>query len=223
MARHTASQICAVPLKTPASAGGMWEGTSHSDLIKLTEGHLKSTGLTPYEFRGSVARDGFDVAAGWLVSGHPNISRGVPGLAVVHSNARRQAMNFYSGTVTADGVPVVVGIIKGWRAVKDVDRRAELARVFGEWADYQLVSVVVTHRLTQEPLTNDRAEAVLMNAGRKKLVPWNRIGLVDAFWRRNGNKTKLGFLAAVWEWVKRSPAHEQMERMYRVTNMTANG
>lgn len=204
------------PLKVPPGAGHLWAGLPHGELIGTLLARFKELEMAPIEPRFDLSRDGADLTAGWQFVSYPTWKRGInAGFAVSASNAMRKLQQFYVGAVEeSTGTPVVTEVFNGWRYVKDVDLTEASRTAVTHWIKSVEGIGDVIDTLRSTPLTNREVGAFMMAAGRRKILPWTRIGNVDREFRRStGDPTAWGLMRAFWKSAATSPARDQMTQV----------
>ncbi len=82
----------------------------------------------------------------------------------------------------------------------------------------------VVEDMKQSKIKSAQCEHILMQAGRQRILPWSRIGQVDAEYRcptyaDHDEKTSWGLYNAFTHIVKQSPALQQMDKMNKFRNL----
>jgi hypothetical protein len=221
----TIDDVRRCPVKTPRKVGHLWAGIPHGKLIDALQNEFRRHGSTPYDCRYDLSRDGADLAASWQSSDYPGWTRGIEaGFGLVTSNARRRALTFYVGGVeTSTGTPIVVEAFQGWKYITGIDLASEASDAVDLWYDKVILIGHVIGLLKSEPITKRDVALLLMTAGRKKAIPWSRIGRIDWTWQHNGDATSWGLMKAFWTCASVSPAQDQMGQLRIFSNIVMSG
>ena len=86
---------------------------------------------------------------------------------------------------------------------------------------------LVMEGMKEKELQTQEVNNVLMEAGRQKLMPWSRIGQVDAEYRKptfeeHNEKTAWGLYNAFTYVVQKCPAHQQITSMNKFRELVLN-
>lgn len=217
--------LAGIKLVEPPRAGAWWKGIPHNRLVTQLE-------------KGLAKRDIKIVDQHWFVEGVDDgkltgsMELEIPGvktpegmnysLGINHSNNRDYILRFAVGAkvfICSNGM-VVGDFCLQRRHTSGFDLKEGL----GDGLDRYLKSVLsvkdVVQNLKAREMSPEGVDRVLMEAGREKLLPWSRIGVVDEQWRkprfsvfkeRNGWSLYNAFTYTV----QKCPAHEQMPAMNR--------
>ena len=217
----TLKQVRDQSLCPPPHAGHQWEGVAHCDLLNRLTAEFKSRGMLPCEYRTDLSRDGADLTAGFVTPVFPGWQKGLlGGCSLVSSNARRVALHFYAGVVEeATGTPLVTAQIPGWRYVKGADVEGGVKAAVDGWCQEVEKAADLWAGLKKSPVSPKEVAALLFTVGRKKILPWARIGRVDHAWQKNGVATRWGLVKAFWQVAAISPAQDQMGQCLMFTQL----
>ena len=185
----TLRQLGRVQLVTPPNAGSRWRGIRHADLVGVVRDSVEARGWGIERELYATARGGADMAGALLLRGVSDVQE-VPGvrfaLGILNSNSRRVALRLAVG---ASVVCCTNGVCTGDVLLSKVhDHTVDLVTAVGGALDQYASAVVripgMVGRLRETEVSPDRASAVLMEAGRRRLVGWATVGRVDREYRR---------------------------------------
>jgi hypothetical protein len=217
----------------PVNAGCVWKGVQHGELVDTIDRQLQAHGVQV-------------TGESWFVSGQNkerlsgSMTLKIPGyeapagsefsLGLHHGNDCAHALKF------AVGLQIFIcsnGMVSGDFVVR---RRHTLHfdvnEVVGHGLDRYLESIDGVTR-TVDSLkarafwTDDEVDGILMEAGREGLMPWSRIGQVDAEYRHptfedHAQHSGWGLYNAFTYVVQKSPPGRQIDAMSRFRDLILN-
>jgi hypothetical protein len=230
----TLSDLRKVPVTQPAHGPGkIWQGVQHGQLVDRLMDHARDTlGLTCDRSMSKfwTTKDGGDMAAALCVpaekSGIAKLGL-VPFLGLAASNRQEMVLTAYAGAVEeGTGAALIPGRLKRNKDAKwmyttsfDFDY---VCRVVWKWWFSQMVDVEETYeRMTYGPAVSPgRLNNVLMTIGRKKILPWSRVGTADrAFAPMPEPRTHAALLRAVAVPLSMSSPLDQLHNGWRLTTL----
>lgn len=191
-------------------AGKAWKGLPHSHLIEalLTEG--KSRGISFVPSLHLSPSEGILAAS---------LQAGEQMLGVLNDNTRRHSLRIYVGTALPQEYPVPLTrriLAKHTKGVSAQEVARETVEVL--LADYS-VSRQQRQEMRQRPVTTDlESNRVLMQAGRLGLMPWSRVGRVDALFS-NTDGSYWDLLQSFARIAALNPPTKQMEQVWRFASL----
>jgi hypothetical protein len=225
------------PLTPPPGHGSLWRGISHYELVQRIKRELTSVRIEPTGEWFFVSPDGQDMAGGLVIPFLGKNEQGKPvlppspgfafGLGIATSNARRRALNGYSGIFFMGGkwrtpTPLLMHrfrvarrpsmtnedvahtFVQKWRKGLDSQHRATLTRL-----DRRRISIA------------DR-EHLIIRAGENSLMSWSRLGRVHEKARGGSVQTYLDFIMGFAEVCAMSPPLLQQDNLYRFYELCRN-
>jgi len=217
-----------IPLVRPEKAGCRWKGVQHGEAVDAIIDETSTRGWSIGDMKFSLNKDNTELAGGMdLVIPEIDPPDGQRfSLGILTSNARTRAMRLYVGTM--------ISICNNGMATGEMilTRKHERTFNFVEELEPALDSYflaakqipLMVERLKETKIGPSEAEHILMEAGRRKLMPWAHIGLVDKEFRLprhadHGSGTSWALLQSFTEIVKRSPPRMQMDAMNSFRDM----
>lgn len=215
----TLAEVRAVPLVRPPGAGGYWAGIKHGDLVDGILNECKKRKWKILDTKFAVSGDGaalvgaFDVA----VPGVKTPADLTLGLGVIHANTRKCRARLVCGatvSVCTNGLVIGEVLMKRKHTINmDLDYELDAAldqyvvraKRIGKDVDELRINIAAHY-------SSDR---YLMEAARRKLMPWSRIGDVDREYHKPTypefqGDTAWGLLNAFSMIAKRNPPLKQM-------------
>lgn len=218
----TLEQIRKVPLVRPLEAGQYWQGLRHGELLDAILDETHSRRWKVVESRFTLSTDRADLA-GAIELEIPNTE--VPqgqrlALGILTSNARRHSLKMTVGSVVRvcqNGL-VTGEIVMARKHTSGFDIHEEVEHAFDSYLDRVQDIPKLVSFWQHESMSYREVEHVLMEAGRKHIMPWSRVGLVDHEYRNPrfeeyGSGTVWTLLNAFTFIVKRNPPLQQMEQI----------
>ena len=216
----TIEQLREVPLVRPAGAGSHWAGMQHGDLIDtLDDSIMMRAGWSLGDMKFSLSADQFDMAATCTVNidDCPAPDGQSLSIGLLTSNARRRALTMVVGTevaVCTNGM-CTGEIVLQQKHVKGADLFDTFDQALTKYHDKAKEIKTIVAGLQERELVGSEPDQILMEAGRRKLLSWGRIGHVDAEYRsprhtEHGTGTAWCMLNAFTEIVKAANPLRQM-------------
>jgi hypothetical protein len=171
----------------PEKVGRLWQGVSHKDLADTLIHCLENQQIRVDEEKWSLDGRGTAMigALGLTLPGLPDLPGQQYALGIRHSNDGRRAIQISCGTtvlVCHNGV-LTGQFILHRRHTTGLDLNKEMgAGVCRYLAEVAKVKTTV-EALQERPLSAAQADTALMEAGRRRLLPWSALGKVDAEYR----------------------------------------
>jgi hypothetical protein len=228
-----ADQLRAIPLETPDNAGRYWQGIQHGRLVDVLSMQIRNRGWEITESRFSLSKDQADLAGAFKMR-LPGVDtpEGMDlSLGFVTSNALRKSLKMVVGAVVqvCNNGMATGEIVMQKKHTKQFSLSDEIQKSLDVYeVKSQTIKETVT-RLRERELSPTEADEILMEAGRNHLMPFSRIGLVDAEYRKptfeeHGRGTSWALLNAFTYIVKKNPVHAQMNQMNKFRELlpTAN-
>jgi len=214
-----------IPLIRPPNAGRVWRGIPHSDLAEAIVNELETRDVTITDETWHVAGKTQDVLSGSLSLRIPN--REAPegttfSLGVHHGNMRNFALKI------AVGAKIFIcsnGMVSGDVTLRHLhtcnfNLRESISEGIEAYLEKTDSVTSIINSMKELPLSDLAAEHILMETGRKGLLPWSRVGKVDKEYRespfpefREHHGNGWGMYNAFTHVLQKSPAHEQIRAM----------
>lgn len=222
---RTLAEVRNVALARPADAGKFWKGIRHGVLVDVLLHEFDVRGWRVEDMRFAVSKNGTDLAAAFgLIVPETDAPEGIRfALGLMHNNNRERALKVYAGgTVEVCGNGLATGRVLVHRKHTRGLRLAE--RMSMAVDDFLLAAVNmdrVVDDLKRYRLRGGQYDHALVEAGRRGLMPWSRLGVVDEECRRPrwpdeiGTGTSWALLNAFTLVAKRNPPHRQMDQIDR--------
>ena len=206
------------------TAGRCWKGIAHGKLADGVIAGVESRGWTVTDSKFSLQRNAMDLVGAFnLMIPELELPEGQSmSLGLVASNGMTKATRIYVGTEVAvchNGM-ATGQVVMNRRKTINFNMCEEITRSLDGYFQ-QAIGVKNTVKCLRETeLSPDRADAILMAAGRNKLMPWNRISKVDAEYRKptfaeHGLGTAWALLNAFTYVAKETPVAKQMDQINR--------
>lgn len=177
-----------VPARPPWPGASRWTPINHGVLATTVVRVAEERGLRTRSHRWAVNGSETDLFGALVFDPSPRLrlARGLcPALALRHGNAGRYAVTLGFGAqvfVCSNGLLSVDHPLKR----KHTDG-LDLDAMIGEGVDAFLASArtidAFARRLQDTPLTRATADRVLVEAGRRRVLPWSALGRVESEWR----------------------------------------
>jgi hypothetical protein len=223
-----------VELKRPDRAGAYWQGIPHYDLSTTIIEAVRNRGWEIGEMQFALSPDQADLAGAMeLKVPGINIDGIGLGLGFITSNMMRTSLRLMVGgrvTICSNGLVTGEIILK----TKHTSRLDLGLKVVPALDSYEKRARRIEERVTNwksAHLKEDDVNGILMNAGRSKVIPWSRVGKVDAEFKtpsfdyKTEKDTAWDLLNAFTHIVKESPPLQQMGQINRFRQLlpyTAN-
>lgn len=220
-------------LKIPpiADAGENWRGIPHAQTVSavICEAEARSISVSSLDIALSGARTGdqSEMASSFgLVFPHCTPPKGMQfSLGIITSNAQRYASCAYLGVITEAeaGIPIVE---LNWkkRHTTHFDMETAIGELFDRVEDSLSIIPERISRLQQMVLTEEESMALLVQSGRltcytafgnKQIMPWSRIGRVDAQYHAYKERNAWNLLESFALIARMNPPLEQILQVYR--------
>ena len=213
-----------IPLRRPAKAGVRWKGIPHGVLAMVLTESITKRGWKITDTKFAVSPNEAEMAGAFqLEIPDINIPEGQKlALGLLTSNAMKRSLLMVAGTeVTCCENGLATGQIvlrrkhtTGFNLQNEIDESLTQYR--------REVSAIpnIVASLREYDLSNWEQCRILMTAGREKLMPWSRIGKVDAEYQKptfaeHGRGTSWSLLQAFTHHVKENSPLTQMTAMNR--------
>lgn len=221
-------QLKGINMERPKRAGAYWQGIPHHDLTSALIDEVNSRGWKITEQAYAVSKDKADLAGAFTleVKGLEAPEGQSLSLGFLTSNAMRRSLKMVVGTKVAccnNGMATGEIVLhkkhtSGFNLFKEIEEACDAYLI-------KAATIADTVKsLREQEIGEDDVDSILMEAGRSKLMPWSRIGAVDAEYRKptyaeHGTGTSWALLNAFTHTVKRNPPQQQMEQMNRFRAM----
>ena len=209
-------------LDRPAKAGNYWEGIQHGTLVTAFQDEIRSRGWKITEERFSLSKDKADLAGAFSLE----IEEVTPpegqtlSIGFITSNAMRIATKVLVGanvTVCRNGL-ATGEIVMQKKHTHGFNLFQEIEHSLDQYIPKAQKINHIVKSFQECEISSTNVDRVLMEAGRKRLMPWSRIGSVDKEYRNptfaeHGKGTSWALLNSFTHPVKRNPPMQQMEQM----------
>jgi hypothetical protein len=212
-----------IPLERPKDAGWRWKGIQHGELVDtiITDAEERNWGVG--ESRFSVSNNGAELAGAIAVSiPKAKAMDGMElGIGILTSNARKRALSiFVGGTVSVCTNGMTTGeIVLNRQHTLRLNLREQIQYALDDYAMAAFRIPRVVAGMRRRDLAESEYEHTLLEAGRRGLMPWSRLGDVDREYRiprfgsEFGERNSWALLNA-FTWVaKRNPPRRQLEQI----------
>ena len=222
-ANKTLEQLHDIPLVRPPNALSRWKGIQHGDLVEAIIGSVDDRGWAATDMQFAVGQDGARLAGAFdLALPELPAPAGLDfSLGVLTDNCCERALRLYVGArveVCNNGLATGVIVLRHKHTTK-FDLREELAVALDDyWMSARNMETVV-FGLKRCKLVGGQYEQILVEAGRRGLMPWSRLGNVDEEFCHPRFPDEIGMgtswaLLNAFTWVaKRNPPHRQMDQI----------
>tara|TARA_R110002020_G_scaffold115383_1_gene265294 strand:- start:2258 stop:3016 length:759 start_codon:yes stop_codon:yes gene_type:complete len=213
-----------IPLRRPEKAGLRWQGIPHGALAKSLIAAIEKRGWEVKDTKFSVSPNETEMAGALdLKINDVKLPEGMSlSLGILTSNAMKRSLIMVAGANVAcclNGMATGQIVMRrkhtiGFNLENEIQDSLDNYRQQVSWTN----QVVADLRETELP--QGRADRVLMEAGRQRLMPWSRIGKVDKEYRNptfaeHGKGTSWALLQAFTYHVKKNSPLTQMTSMNR--------
>jgi len=220
----TRAQLRKIPLVAPERASPIWKGIQHGELADTIVKGLEDRKVTIKDERWYTGHQNTHLTGSLTLTVPKKKSpKGMDfALGVHHGNDMCYALKFAVGT------KIFIcenGMVSGDISLRKLHtKNFNLEAAVGEGLDQFLNQLDLVGEFIESlkaiPISDDRRDELLMEAGRLKLLPWSRIGKVDKEFRKPtfqdfNQKTAWGLYNAFTYVIQKSPAHEQINGMNR--------
>lgn len=219
----THEQLHSITLQRPKHAGRIWTGVPHGELADALQDEINARpGWKVASSSFSLSKDKADLAGAFQVDiADLKAPEGMQfSIGFLTSNAMRRSLKIVVGTkvfVCNNGM-ATGEILMQRKHTNQFDIYSELETALDSYVDraQQIPKMVDSWR--SRNLTTRESDEILLNAGRAGIMPWSRIGKVDAEYRHStfadhNERTSFGILQAFTYVVQKSPPLAQMDMM----------
>jgi len=217
-------QLRATPLETPDNAGRYWQGIQHGRLVDVLSMQIQNRGWEITESRFSLSKDKADLAGAFKMR-LPGVDtpEGMDlSLGFITSNALRKSLKMVVGAVVqvCNNGMATGEIVMQKKHTKQFSLSDEITKSLDEYEIKSRNLKETVTQLRQRELSQVESDQILMEAGRRQLMPFSRIGAVDKEYHNptfaeHGRNTSYALLNAFTYIVKKNPVHAQMDQMNR--------
>jgi len=175
-----------IEIQRPERAGNRWKGISHYELATHVETSLKNKGIKILSETWSTDRTGQSLVGGlnltfplWMDI--PNIKGMDYSLGIRHSNNCKHALTFAVGTqimVCTNGL-ISGEFVLSRKHTNGLDLENEIEKGVDRFIEEAGKVENCIEQLKSRELSRLNADNYLMEAGRKRLLPWSHIGMVE--------------------------------------------
>ena len=180
----TVEQLHEIPLIRFERAGGRWQGIQHGELVSaiLDEARCRKWMVNSSKF--SVSAKGADIVGAFDLSvpDMPAPDGQTLSMGVINSNSHKSALTLLVGTtvtVCTNGMATGEIVLRN-KHIKGFDLYDGIELGFDEYELKAEEIDKVVAELKRARMDMTQVERALMQAGRDLLMPWSRIGKVDA-------------------------------------------
>jgi hypothetical protein len=225
-ANATIAQLQDIPLNRPSKAGARWKGVQHGDMVNalVTEFHKREWEVLSSQFAlDGPKEDKTADMVGAFDLRLPNMDAPEGqefSLGIMTSNGMRRATKYFVGTkvMVCNNGCSVGEIILHRKHTLNFNLEDAIRPALNEYVIAASKAKDLVAQLRHRDLGQAESDHLLLEAGRRQMLPWSRIGAVDAEYRNpqhseHGANTSWALLNAFTEVVKRSPVHAQMPAM----------
>lgn len=201
--QHTLDELLEIQALPPAVVKNRWQGVSHGELVNVLIDQGEKLGWTFHNLQCYLNRDRSFMAATLDVNpigvkgswpSDWNFAR--PAVGIVHANSGHAAMRLYTGLRVVDGS---IGIVTDdYHLIRHTHRRvtedlpsvvAERLKIFHDQTRKR--QGVPFPGSWRQVLRQQRADQILLQAGREKIMPWSRIGQIDQALQKIADKRQV--------------------------------
>lgn len=163
-------------------AGKYWRPISHEEILQSLLPSIRREGIVLGDPLANVSKDKRDVE---IIIPIKNVSNGdlERFLGIVNSNSGHKTLALFAG-ILHEGYPIpVVQVPYALRHRKSVDVPRTIHKMAKLWCDCDHQVGWLIRIMNTEPIEEIVEERLLITAGRYRLMPWSRIGLIDSIFR----------------------------------------
>lgn len=223
----TLDQLAAVLFRPPLDAGRLWWGVPHAELAGAFEDGFAAAGWQIADRAFCVGTGGTELLAVWGLT--PPEGRGEPrpplgqgfAFATRVSYRRRRSFRVYAGVsdLAAGCVVWLERLLLGGRHRPPLRQRTlpqHVRRCLTWFRARCLIAGRAVAELRGKHLDASRCEHLLLEAGRRRLLPWSRLGRADRTLDRAGKGvTAWRLLTAVADASRLGPPIETIDHVYQ--------
>jgi len=218
------NDISGVPINRPDRAGSRWKPVPHDELVTAIYTHAVDRGWELSDLQMCLTADASGVAGSCKVA-IPNLEA-VPGIDF--ELGFRSCNDLTSKVVITAGGRVIActnGLLTGVAIMaKKHTTRLDLMKEIGValdlYADQMRQAGETIERWKATPMSPAASDMLLVEAGRLGILPWSRIGMVEAEYRKPSfdepsfhERTAWALMNAFTHIVKKQPVMRQMPAM----------
>ena len=213
-----------IALRRPEKAGLRWQGIPHGALVKSLIAAIEKRGWEVKDTKFSVSPNETEMAGALnLKINDVKLPEGLSlSLGILTSNAMKRSLLMVAGANVAcclNGMATGQIVMRKKHTI-GFNLENEIQDSLDEYRKQVIGIDQVVADLKETELPQKEADRVLMEAGRQRLMPWSRIGKVDAEYRKptfaeHGQGTSYALLQAFTYHVKKNAPLTQMTSMNR--------
>ena len=213
-----------IALRRPEKAGLRWQGIPHGALVKSLIAAIEKRGWEVKDTKFSVSPNETEMAGALnLKINDVKLPEGLSlSLGILTSNAMKRSLLMVAGANVAcclNGMATGQIVMRKKHTI-GFNLENEIQDSLDEYRKQVIGIDQVVADLKETELPQKEADRVLMEAGRQRLMPWSRIGKVDAEFRKptfaeHGQGTSYALLQAFTYHVKKNAPLTQMTSMNR--------
>lgn len=203
------------------TAGKVWQPLEHSTL--MDEVRIQGENTNWITSNPVVHLDMYKTELSATLDVTPDKPTGLPDgvgllVGVLNSNSQNYAPLLMGGIKLPNGDKVILSKHKLPRHTTHFDTEVAVA---GAWGSFQLAALgygkAITH-LQRKVLGEKAANALLLGAARKKLLPWKQLGLADKLFMLH-DQTAWGLLQTFAALAHKGPTMKYLLRLYDFYNL----
>lgn len=226
--RATLAQLKRIKTPRPNKAGAYWKPLPHTEFIDTIRSEAKKRNWELSNLNFYLSNDKQDMigTCNLIVPSIKAPAGQVLSMGFINSNAQRFAAKIAVGsTVLVCSNGIVTGeIVLQRKHTIGFNVQIELAVAFDEYKERAEELPTITQWLKQHQLTETQANAFLIEAGRRGLMPWSRIGQVDhEFYHPTypeiGTGTAWALLNAFTLIAKQNPPLKQLDQIHEFLDL----
>ncbi len=220
----TYDQLCTVEMPPPwktSITGGNWKPIPHHELVAaVMEECTRREDWEAFEPVITLSKDKRDMTLIVPMRMKDSEHEHYLLLGMVNSNSGQKQLRAYIGVEVGHDQIWLTQLPFTIKHLKSVDLQEEM-KVTVERAFIPL-SKRVPHEISmlkQDMIAQGDVEALLMKAGRKNVLPWRRIGMVDSLFFRCETHNQWNLLVCFAHALTKSPANQQMDKAIKFRRM----
>lgn len=225
------SQLSEIPIYKPQKAGQFWQGIQHGELVNTLKTQIEKKQLKILEEKYSVSNCGSELVGAYGLSS-PFFDLGEEqelALGFITSNAMKNRLKIFVGSkifVCSNGMVSGEVVMKKKHTIR-LKLVEEISLAIDTYVEKIKEIPIITNKLKSIELSQPNSDLILMEAGRKNILPWSRIGQVESEYRNPtyndfNEKTGWGLLNAFTHIVKKSPPLKQIEQINDFRELLVN-
>ncbi len=179
----TLQDLYKITLTRPKEAGNLWKGISHGDVIDSICDEVKLRGWKTGEMKFSVSKDKADFAGAIEldIPRHQAPQGTSFAIGILHSNARKMSLRLMVGATVAvcrNGLTSGTIVLRKKHTMR-TDFSNEIEFAIDRYTDKIGGVSKIVKKMRQRELKPFELENILIEAGRRSVVPWSRLSAVD--------------------------------------------